>query len=78
MRNENAKGKRGGEGRGGGSGFGIARPSPACDEAFKGPLTKPQTDGQQRTTLGVKISPQRAAHLDLLPLLLLGSSEHYV
>jgi hypothetical protein len=56
-----------------GGGFSIARPNPACDDGFKGPLTKPQTDGSRRTALGAKIGCQRAANLDLDPILILGS-----
>jgi hypothetical protein len=51
-------------------GFGRARPNPACDDGFKGPLSKPQAVGSRRTTLEAKHGLQRAAHLDLLPLLL--------
>ena len=56
------------------AGFGIARPSPTCDDGIKGPLTELQTDGSPRTPLGARNGLQRAAHLELLPLFLLGSS----
>jgi hypothetical protein len=51
---------------------------PECDGGFEeGPLTEPQADGSRRTTLRVNSVLQRAAHLDLLPLLLLGTAAEY-
>ncbi len=48
--------------------------NPACDEGIEGSLLKPQWDSSRRTKLGVNNGLEGEAHLDLVPLLLLGCS----
>ncbi len=35
--------------------FGRAKPNPACDEGFKGPLTEPQADGSSDRVLPLSL-----------------------
>ena len=51
-------------------------PNLACDEGFKSSPTQPQRGGSRGTALSVNDGLQRAAHLDLLPLLILGRRAH--
>jgi hypothetical protein len=53
-------------------GFGVAWPNPARDEGDKGSLTKPRRDTSRLTALRVNGGLQRMAHLDFVPLSLLG------
>ncbi len=53
------------------AGFDPARPNRTCDDGIEGPLTETQTDASPRTRFGARTGLQRAAHLDLLHILLL-------